>query len=59
MQVILNTAELIKCRIRDNIRSKASPEGLLLQKEEKYLQCLATQHQELEILYKKDETDWL
>ena len=58
MQEVLGKLDLMKSRIKDNIKSDANPEGLLLSKEEKYMQCLETKHEELEKVYRSDEKTW-
>ena len=59
MQEVLGTVDLMKSRIKDNVKSDANPEGLLLSKYEKYMQCLETKHEELEKVYRSDEANWI
>ena len=59
MQEVLGTVDLMKSRIKENIKSDVNPEGLLLSKQEQYMQFLETKHEELEKVYRSDEATWI
>ena len=50
--------EVLSSAIKENILNSNNPDGLLIQEETAYLNCLELQHEEFERLLKKDEAHW-
>ena len=44
--------------VKTNVKSDANPNGLLVQQEKEYLNCLEVQHQAFEMLLRKDDQHW-
>ena len=45
--------------IRENLKTEAHPENVLVQSQQSYLDCLTIRHVELEQLLRKDEAHWV
>ena len=45
-------------KIKANTRSKDNPQGVLVQQQDKYLQCLQVEFTELDRLLQQDDSYW-
>ena len=58
MLTVLEKLDQMSRKIKENIKSEANVDGLLIGEEEQYLECLKLGHRDFEELMQKDDAHW-
>ena len=58
MLIVLEKLEQMSNKVKANIKNDANKDGLLINDEEQYLQCLKVGHRDFEELLQKDDAHW-